>query len=53
MKAERVHARKGLALPSASHFGEIALVGSHRLRSTLAEAPVRFAQAVVTKTKNQ
>ena len=31
---------KGLALPRASHSGEIALAGSHRLRSTLAAAPV-------------
>ncbi len=36
-KAVCVHALKGLALPRASHSGEIR---SHRLRSTLAAAPV-------------
>ena len=41
---------KGLALPRASHSGEIALAGSSRLRSTLAAAPVLFAHAVVTET---
>jgi hypothetical protein len=35
-----VHTLKGLALPRACHSGEIALVGSRRLHSTLAEAPV-------------
>jgi hypothetical protein len=39
-KALCVHAQKGLALPCASHSGEIALVGSRCLRSTLAAAPV-------------
>ncbi len=34
------HALKGLALPRASHSGEIALSGSRRLCSTLAAAPV-------------
>ena len=33
-------ALKGLALPRASHSGEIALSGSHRLRSTLVAVPV-------------
>jgi hypothetical protein len=33
-----VQARKGLALPHASHSGEIALAVSHRLRSKLAAA---------------
>ncbi len=41
-----VQARKGLALPRASHSGEIAL---RRLRSKLAAAPVLFAHAVVTE----
>ena len=48
-KAECVRAQKGLALPRASHSGEIALAGSRRLRSTLAAAPVLFAHAVVTE----
>jgi hypothetical protein len=39
-KAECVHALKGLALPRASHSGEIALAGSRRLRSAFASAPV-------------
>ncbi len=46
-------AKKGLALPCASHSGEIALAGSRRLRSTLAAAPVRFARAVVAVAKNK
>ncbi len=50
-KAECVHERKGLALPRASHSGEIALAGSRRLHSTLAAAPVLFAHAVVTVAK--
>ncbi len=37
--AEYAHALKGLALPRASHSSEIALVGSHRQRSTLVTAP--------------
>ena len=41
-KAECGHALKGLALPCASHIGEIALEGSRRVRSTLAGAPVRL-----------
>ncbi len=48
-KVERAHARKGQSLPRVSHSGEIALSGSPRLRSTLAAAPVFFAQAVVTE----
>ena len=44
-----VHALKGLALPRASHSGEIALAGLHRLRSTLVAAPVLFTRAVVTE----
>jgi hypothetical protein len=48
-----VHALKGQTLPRASHSGEIALVGSHRLRSTLAAAPVLFAHDVVTVAKAQ
>jgi hypothetical protein len=43
-----VHVLKGLALPRASHYGEIVLAGSCRLRSTLAVAPVLSAHAVVT-----
>ena len=50
-QAECAHARKGLVLPRASHSGEIALAGSRRLRSTLAAAPVLFAQAVVIVAK--
>ncbi len=46
-KAEYVHALKGLALPRASHSGEIALSGSRRLRSMLAAAPVLFEHAAV------
>ncbi len=41
-----LNALNGLALPRASHTGEIALSGLRRLRSTLAAAPVRFAQTV-------
>ena len=41
---------KGLALPRPSHFGEIALAGSRRQRSTLAAAPLLFAHAVITET---
>ncbi len=44
-----MYALKGLALPRASHFGEIALSGSRRLRSPLAPAPVLFAHAVATE----
>ena len=47
-KLECVHTLKGLALPRASHSGEIALAGSRRLRSTLAAAPVHFVHAAVT-----
>ena len=42
---------KELALPRASHSGEIALAGSRCRRSTLAVAPVLFAPGVVTETK--
>ncbi len=42
------HEHKGLVLRRASHSGEIALAGSHRLRSMLAAAPVLFAHAVAT-----
>ena len=48
-KADCVHALKGLVLPRASHSCEIALVGSSRLRCTLAVAPALFAHAVVTE----
>ena len=49
-----MHTLKGLALPRASHSGEIALAGSRRLHSTLAlaAAPAFFAHAVVTEIKN-
>jgi hypothetical protein len=43
-----MHELKGLPLPRTSHSSEIAVAGSHRLRSTLAAAPVLFAQPVVT-----
>jgi hypothetical protein len=52
-KSKSVHTLKGLALPRASHSGEIALAGSRRLHSTLAAAPVLFAYAVVTEIKNK
>ena len=39
-KAVCAHALKGLALPCASHSGELALAGSRHLRSKLAAAPV-------------
>ena len=52
-KSKSVHTLKGLALPRACHFGEIALAGSRRLHSTLAAAPVLFAHAVVTEIKNK
>ena len=44
---------QGLALPRASHPGEIALSGSRRLRPVLAAAPVLFAHAIVTVAKNK
>jgi hypothetical protein len=47
------HALKGLALPRACHFDEIALSDSRRLRSTLVTAPVLFAHAAVTEIKNK
>jgi hypothetical protein len=43
---------KVLALPCASHSGEITLSGSRRLHFTLAAAQVLFAHAVVTVAKN-
>ncbi len=52
-KSKSGHTLKGLALPRACHFGEIALAGSRRLRSTLAAAPILFAHAVVTEIKNK
>jgi hypothetical protein len=52
VKAKCVHALNGQALPRASHFGEIALADSGRLRSTLAAAPVLFAHAAVGVAKN-
>jgi hypothetical protein len=50
---ECAHALKGLALPHASHSGEIALPGSLRLRSTLAAAPVLFVHAAVAVSKSE
>jgi hypothetical protein len=46
-------AKKEVKLPLVSHYGEIALSGSRRLRSTLAAAPVLFAHAVVTVAENR
>ena len=43
-QAECVRALKGLALPRASHSGDIALSGSRRLRSSLAALSVRRAR---------
>ncbi len=40
---------QGLALPRASHSGEIALASPRRLRSTLAAALVLYAHPVVTE----
>ncbi len=51
LRYQDVHALKGLALPRASHSGEIALAGSRHLRSTLAAAPVLFAHAAITVGK--
>ena len=48
--AECGRALKGLALPRASHSGEIADMA---LRSSLAAAPVLFAHAVVTVAKSR
>ncbi len=45
MIAKCAHVLKGLALPRASHSGEIALSASRRLRSTLAAVPALFARA--------
>jgi hypothetical protein len=46
-----VRALKELALLRVSHYGDIALSGSHRLCSTLVAAPVHFALAVLTETR--
>ncbi len=48
-KADRVPVRKGLALPRASHSGEIAQLGSRHLHSAIVAAQVLFAHAVVTE----
>ena len=45
--------RKGLVLPLACHSGEIALAGLCRLHSSLAKAPVLFADAVITVAKKK
>ena len=47
-----VHALKGVALPRASHSGEITLTGSRCLRSTLAAAPV-FSHALLPQLQNK
>ncbi len=52
-QTECVHALKGLELLQASHYGEIALAGSHRLRSALVGAPVLFAHTAVAVFKNK
>ncbi len=52
-KVECVRAIKGLALPRASHSSEIARVGSHRLRNTLAAAPALFAHVIFAVAKNK
>ena len=52
-KSKSVHTLKGLALPRACHYGEIALAGSRRLHSTLAAARVLFAHTVVTVAKTK
>lgn len=44
-------ALKEQALLCASHFDDIAPLGSRRLRPTLATAPVQLAHAVVTAAK--
>ncbi len=51
IKADCVRVLTGKALPRASHSGEITLASSRHLCSTLAAAPVLFAQAVVTETE--
>ncbi len=43
-----MRALTGLVLPRTSHFCDIAQASSHRLRSTLAAAPVLFTHADVT-----
>ncbi len=50
-QAKCVHALKGLAMPGATRFCEIALAESHRLLSTLVAAPVLFVRAVVSVAK--
>ena len=50
--AECMDALKGLALPRASHSGEIALAGSRCLRFTLAAAPVLFKHDIITEANN-
>ena len=52
-KAESSHAHKGLALPSTSHFGEIALVGLRRLRIASAAASTLSAHAAVTEAQSK
>ena len=52
-RVQCLHSLKGLALPRASHSGEIALAGSRHLRSTLAAASILSAHVVVTEIKNK
>ena len=52
-KAVCVRALKGLVLPRASHSGKSTLAGPRRLRSTLAAAPVVFADTAVTEAKKK
>ena len=46
-KAVRANVLKGLLLPHVNRSGEIALVGSHRLRAMHVASPVPFAHVVV------
>ncbi len=47
-----MHAPKGLAMPRASHSGEIALADSRRLRSMLAAAVVLSHTLLSQKLKS-
>ena len=44
---------KGMVLPCASHPGEIAIMSSIRLRSTLAAAPFLFAHSLDTRAERK
>ncbi len=52
-KSKSAHTLKGLALPRACHYGEIALAGSRRLHFTLVAAPVHFVHVGVTEISNK